>query len=103
MRRFGSPTFCNFLTLFALLFGAQGCEPTCENTCEKLLECDEVETPRVSEDDCTTSCIIHEEMYEDWEDSQLRNAHGEAKQCIAEASCEDLSTGTCYDEELFIW
>ena len=103
VRLFGRPTPCILPVAAALFHGSVGCEPTCENTCEKLLECDEVDTPRVSEDDCTTSCIIQEEMYEDWEDAQLREAHGDAKQCIKDNTCEDLATGTCYEDELFIW
>lgn len=90
--------------LLALAVGLQACEPTCKATCKKLLACDEVDSPRVSLDDCEYSCTTQQTLYEeDWEDTQLRDALGEAKRCISSSSCEDIALGVCYDEDLYIW
>lgn len=81
----------------------QACEPTCRQTCRKLLECEEVETPRQALEDCNTSCELQQQLYEDWEDLQARDALGELKQCVVDAECTDIADGACYDEDLYLW
>ena len=90
------------LFVAASLLGT-GCEPSCEATCKTLLACDSVETSRVHIDECTSTCQIQEQLYESWEDQQLRDAFGELKTCIQSVECSDLADGACYDEELYIW
>lgn len=81
-----------------------GCEPTCKNTCQKLLDCEDVETPRVAEDDCEYSCSTQQEIYENtWQDQQKRDAFADAKQCVIDSDCADIANGDCYDADLYIW
>lgn len=90
--------------LLILGAGLSACEPTCKATCRKLLACDDVNSPRVSQDDCEYSCTTQQNLYEqDWEDTQLREALADAKRCVSASSCEDIAAGVCYDEDLYIW
>ena len=80
-----------------------GCEPSCEQTCEVLLDCDETHTDRLALDDCTAACLVQERLYDDWEDTELRDSFTEYKTCVTEESCQDIADGICYDEELYSW
>jgi hypothetical protein len=89
------------LGLVGLLGLLAGCEPTCKNTCEKLLACDEVETPRLSLDDCTDSCEEQQALYVRWDDTQLIDAFAAYKTCVEEEGCAAIAEGVCYDEDLY--
>ena len=92
------------LSLIAGLGGLlTACEPTCQRTCKKLVTCDEVESPRVAIEECEASCNLQEALYEEWDDTQLRDAFDDYKQCVTSSSCDELAGGTCYDEDLWIW
>ncbi len=82
---------------------ATGCEPSCKNICEKLVECEDVETPRVSWVECTDSCEAQERLYEQWTDTVKREGFVDMKTCIDESECSDIADGECYDEDLYIW
>ena len=82
-------------------FALVGCDPTCEETCEKLLGCDEVESPRVSERECERACTTQEELYLSWDDVELQEAFSDHKQCIDQAECGAIADGECYDEILY--
>jgi hypothetical protein len=86
-----------------LSLSVAGCEPTCKQTCRTLLDCEEVSTARLDVDECAASCEIQEQLYEDWEDNQLRDAFGDLKTCIQEEECDAIADGACYDSDLFIW
>lgn len=90
--------------LLLALLPLSGCEPTCASTCEKLLSCEEVEQPRVAEEDCEAACLVQQELYEeDWENQQLRDALGDAKRCVRDEECEAIADGACYDPDLYIF
>jgi len=80
-----------------------GCEPSCRTTCEKLLECEEVDSPQVALDDCVDSCALQQDLYQSWEDEQRVDDFGDLKGCIVGNECSEIASGECYDEELFIW
>ena len=90
-----------------LLFGVAsvlaGCEPSCEATCEKLLACDEVETPLVALEDCSDACLTQQQLYESWEDGQKQEALSDYKNCVSDSECADISEAVCYDEEIYSW
>lgn len=92
------------LVLLALV-GAltAACEPTCKQTCRTLIECEAVDSPRQGLEDCQASCEIQQRVYEDWEDTQKRDALAELKRCIQAEECEAIADGACYDDELFVW
>jgi hypothetical protein len=79
------------------------CQPTCEATCEKLLSCDEVDTPLVALQDCTDACLTQERLYEQWEDGQKQTALTEYKTCVQESECSDIAEAVCYDEDIYAW
>jgi hypothetical protein len=81
--------------------GLVACEPSCEQTCEKLLSCDEVESPRVSELECERACTTQEELYLSWDDVSLQEAFSDHKRCIDEEECGAIADGACYDDRLF--
>ena len=93
------------LALLAPLVAAllTGCEPTCEATCSKLLDCEDVDTPRLSLEECETSCKNTENLYEAWDDDGKRDALGDMKECILDEDCSDIADGVCYDQDLVIW
>jgi hypothetical protein len=80
-----------------------GCEVNCQSTCEKLLTCDDVESPLVSEIDCETACVSQEILYEQWDDQLKRDAFADYKTCVSERTCGDIADGVCYDEDLYSW
>lgn len=88
------------MVVAAALLGV-GCEPSCERTCEKLLQCDGVETPRVGIEDCRLECVAQEELYDLWDNQDLRDAFGDQKRCVMEEECDAIAAGACYDADLF--
>jgi hypothetical protein len=98
-----TPRRDHWLVVATLLAGFTlvGCEPSCEETCEKLLSCDEVESPRVSERECERACTTQEDLYLSWEDVELQQAFSDHKRCIDQSECGAIAEGECYDETLF--
>ena len=88
--------------LLALTLAA-GCTPTCKEVCVKLLECDDVESPRVSEYECRDSCERESNLYEEWEDLQALEQHYDERECIMDLECAEIAEGACYDEELYLF
>ena len=91
------------LIAFLPAFLLSACEPTCEATCEKLLSCDEVDTPLVALQDCTGSCLTQEQLYELWEDGQKQTALSEYKTCVQESECSAIAEAVCSDEDIYAW
>jgi hypothetical protein len=89
--------------LAAALLLAPACRPSCEQVCEKLLDCDAVESPRVSLSECEDSCSREETLYETWDDQQLLDALYEEMECVADSSCDEVAGGACYDDALFVF
>ncbi len=89
--------------LALLLILASGCTPTCKQVCDKLLECEDVESYRVSEWECRDACEREENLYEDWEDLQALEQHHQERECIVDSECADIADGACFDEELYLW
>jgi hypothetical protein len=95
----------NPLPLLALCTGVllAGCDPSCTSVCEKLVACEDVDSPRVSWVECTESCEDQERLYEQWTDTVKREGFSEMKSCIEDSECSDIADGECYDEDLYIW
>ncbi|MFT4975081.1 MAG: hypothetical protein ACI8S6_000968 [Myxococcota bacterium] len=91
------------VTALAALMLLAGCEVSCENTCEKLLACEEVETPLVAEVDCQQACVTQETLYDGWDDLIKRQALTDYKTCVSENTCGDIAEGVCYDEDIYSW
>ena len=79
------------------------CEPSCESTCEKILACDELETPLTALQDCTDACLTQEQLYDAWNDGEKLEAMSTFKSCVADSECSDIAEAVCYDEELYSW
>ncbi len=91
MRRFSA------LVLVAVTLSA--CAPTCEQVCRKARECHV--TDRLFQHECEESCTRQRALYDEWEDEALQEAFAAHRRCIAQATCEELEAGVCYDEALF--
>jgi hypothetical protein len=89
--------------LVVVLLLAPGCRPSCEQVCEKLLACDAVESPRVSQAECEDGCAREEALVETWDDQELLDAFHDEMDCVADSSCDDVAAGACYDEALFVF
>lgn len=96
MRRLGSV----LLGLIVLL--SSGCVPRCENVCEKLLACN-LGSERVALEECTTSCLDQNALYEFWQDETKQQAFDDHRRCLQSSSCEEIGRGDCYDPEIFIF
>ena len=81
-----------------------GCEPSCAKTCKKLLSCDDIDTDVSEVEECEATCEVQQSVYDNWgEDSIAREAFGDLKRCINQSECNEIATGECYDDELYIW
>ncbi len=87
----------------AILLLASACRPSCEEVCDKLLACEEVESPRVSHAECEDSCTREEALYETWDDTHLLDALYDEMACVMDSPCADVAAGACYDEALFVY
>lgn len=105
MHRSGSCASLSLVSLLVapLLVALTACDPSCERTCNKLLSCEGVETPRVSTEDCRLQCERQEQLYDTWDDQELKDAFREHKQCIVAEECSAIAGGTCTDELLTSW
>ena len=88
------------VSLFTLIVG---CSPTCEQTCNKLLSCEQLSSPGMNMDECTSACSAQQNLYEDWEDIEKETAFKDLKSCIVAEECELLTEGVCYDEDVYVW
>lgn len=98
MRLSGKLTLLSLLVLASLTVG---CQTSCEDACEKLLECEDVESARISVEDCEGSCERQIAQYEKWQDTDKIHRLEDQRNCIDESSCQDIAQGICYDTELF--
>lgn len=69
----------------------------------KLLDCEEVESPRVSLEECRDACTREENLYEDWDDQAALEIVYAERDCIMDEACAAIAEGACYDEELYLW
>lgn len=79
------------------------CEPSCERVCKKIVACEAIDTPRQAVLDCQDSCELQQQLYEDWEDLQAREALADLKECVMDEECDAIADGVCYDADLFVW
>ena len=84
--------------LAGLLLFSGGCSDTCESACEALLACDQLGEAESSQATCELDCAVQQDH---WEEKEEATAFDELLGCIGEATCDDLESGLCYDEELY--
>ena len=89
------------LAVFAASLSLGGCTPSCDQTCRRLFNCEALEVYGMTGDTCTEDCLYQEAVYDDWDDVALREAYKESRRCVADATCEDLAAGVCFDETLY--
>ena len=78
------------------------CTPTCEQTCRKLLNCGNLDSQRVSLQECQASCNTQLRLYDGWQDEdELDAAFRDHRRCLMRSTCDDTALGECYDERLF--
>ena len=102
---FPSRGLSSFGTLALTAWLAAGCAPTCEQSCRKLLFDCELDTERVALDECQTSCLRQEALYESWENQELTDLFRDHRRCVASSSCDEIADGACYEgyEDLFLF
>jgi len=78
------------------------CSPSCEQTCRKLLNCGNLDSQRVSLQECQASCNSQLRLFDGWQDEdELDQAFRDHRTCLMRSSCEEIDLGECYDERLF--
>ena len=88
----------------ACVVSISGCTPDCETTCNKLVSCGSVEDGAASLLECENSCRTQQELYNnDWEDEEKQQGFDDLKSCIVSETCEDIASGVCYDDQLYVW
>lgn len=97
------PSGSGIFLLVGIVLAVAGCQPTCRSVCHKLVNCDEVETPRLAEDECVSQCEVQQKLYDDWQDTELRSSFADLKSCIKDEDCSAIDDGACYDPDLYIW
>lgn len=92
------------LMLLSLAIGlGTGCQTTCKSACEKALSCD-LDSPRVAYDACVDDCERERTLYADWwKNDEMSDRFDDHRNCIEDATCDELRAGQCYDDELFIF
>ncbi|MEQ1501076.1 MAG: hypothetical protein ABMB14_02550 [Myxococcota bacterium] len=83
---------------------ATGCAPPCRQVCRKVLGCG-IDSERVALDECETSCVSQERLYEIWDDQHMQDLFEDHKRCLSSSSCDEIAAGECYEgyEELFVF
>ena len=67
------------------------------------MACEGIEAPEMKQDECESSCNAQTNLYEDEDDEEKQEAFQDLKSCIVSETCEDLTAGVCYDEDVFSW
>ena len=70
--------------------------------CAKLRSCAGVDVGIANQLDCTNACLQQQEAIPEDDDTQSV-AFTEYKECVSNQTCEDVSAGVCYDENLYSW
>ena len=89
------------LAVVAATLTLGGCTPSCDEAWRRLFNCEALEVYGMTGDTCTEDCLYQEAVYDDWDDVELREAYKESRRCVADATCEDLAAGVCFDETLY--
>ncbi|MBM4391636.1 MAG: hypothetical protein FJ090_10985 [Deltaproteobacteria bacterium] len=87
--------------MFLVLVLLSACTPSCEQVCEKLVACDNDGTERMPEAECTEACQEQQALYDDWTDVQKRDALDAELSCLYNATCDEVASGSCYDEDIW--
>jgi len=88
--------------LLALPLLGSGCVPTCTQTCNKLTSCEEnSDWSGEYAELCAENCERQYNLYEIWGDTTLQDGLDDSKVCIRESTCEEITEGECYDEDLY--
>lgn len=80
---------------------ASGCTPSCERVCEKLVDCPDLDTTRMTALECQRSCEDQQSLLDRWTDAELRHAFDAELDCLGASSCEEIADGVCYDADLW--
>lgn len=84
-----------------LIIVSVGCTPSCQDVCRKLVECEDLQTSRMSALECQEQCTLQDNRYSSWDDTVKRDAFDDELTCLYDASCEEVAAGACYDEEVY--
>lgn len=92
------------LALLLSVVPLYGCTPPCGNVCRKVLDCG-LDSERVSQQECETSCTQQSALYASWSDDALQDLYADHRRCLMRSSCEEIASGACYDgyEALFVF
>ncbi len=83
----------------ALLLAA--CTPTCEEVCDHLVTCEGVMPEGSTSAECEESCVAQRDLYQSWDDTSLQDGFDAELVCLADATCDDLGAGACYDAHVW--
>ncbi len=52
---------------------------------------------------CTSACNAQDTLYSEWDDEEKMDAFDELRTCIVSETCERVSEGVCYDDDMYVW
>lgn len=82
-----------------------GCTADCDSTCKKLISCESegLDVPLMNKVECNSACNAQLNYYQDNDYTDKENAFKDMRACIVSETCEAISEGVCYDEEVYAW
>ena len=78
-----------------------GCTPTCEQVCDKVVECGNEGTERMTAFECQESCEAQQDLLDRWTDVEKREAFDAELRCLRDEECDAIAGGACYDAEVW--
>lgn len=83
-----------------LVFLLWSCTVTCEDVCTSISSCHDIVQENTNTLDCTSACLSQQEQAQN-DGNEL--AFDALKSCLTTSTCEDITQGVCYDEDLYSW
>ncbi len=77
------------------------CTPTGEEGGDHLVTCEGAVPEGLTSAECEESCVAQRDLYQSWDDTSLQDGFDAELTCLAEATCDDLAAGTCYDAHVW--
>jgi hypothetical protein len=89
------------LTVLALLLSLLGCGATCADACAVVASCGDSlgDFPNTAE--CEEACASQRSRVDGGGDTGIQGAFQRELDCLADATCEAIASGTCYEERVW--
>ncbi len=89
------------LNVLALLLSLLGCDATCADACAAVSACGASvgDVPNTAE--CEEACANQRTLVQQGTDTGVQGAFQRELDCLADATCDAIASGTCYEEQVW--